>query len=170
MPASLCCHFKKTAFLNTIIHIIFSPFQLFNMKKLLFAFPVLAIMLSLAFCTKSDVQQLTETTNPGAVGDRAPCNIEVYSDNIHAVRFCGTLMNKNVCTSCSSAFAQGTAVVNGNGAVVAVESPLQFSVRTDSPGGSYINLVGPNGPTGFVYIPAGGCHTYSIDAGCNIIP
>lgn len=140
------------------------------MKKIFFALPVLALSLLFTFCNKTDVQETTASPDSGTgVISRAPCTFEVYSDNIHGITFCGTLTNKNTCAGCNSLSESGVEAAVGNGMTVTVNSNV-FYVRTASPGGSWINLVVPGvDQTGFVYIPAGGCLTVTMDDNCNFL-
>lgn len=141
------------------------------MKKIIFALPVLALSLLFTFCNKTDVQETTASPDSGTgVISRAPCTFRVYSDNVHDITFCGTLTNKTNCVGCGVVSANGVETAVGNGMTVTVNSNI-FYVTTSSPGGSWINLVEVNGvdQTGFVYIPAGGCLTVTMDNNCNFL-
>ncbi len=140
------------------------------MKKILFAVPLLFSALLFTYCNKSGIQEeTTDSVTEVPSTARASCNVAVYSDNVQAITLCGTQTNFQTCTLCGTGkTVSGVEVVVGNGQIVTLQSPLSFSISTASAGGSWINLVTSAGQTGFVYIPPGGCHLYTLNDDCSI--
>jgi hypothetical protein len=154
------------------------------MKKAIFLLPALALVGFLAFCTKTDVQNEL-APNPSSVtatdrsdtaagggggGSAANCCFNVFSDNVHNIEFCGTRLNLTGCLDCGTGTGvRGVNVMVGDGSPLCIPANTTFYVRTASPGGSWINLVSQGGGSpGWVYIPAGDCRTFNVDANCNI--
>lgn len=135
------------------------------MKKFFFAFPALALAFFLTQCQKADAPETTVSPDHNTeVTSRAPCTIQVFSDNVQPITFCGTLTNKNTCNGCNSLTSTGEETVFGNGSFVNVNSTT-FSITTASAGGSFLTLI--SGNVKQVFVPAGGCVDVTMDANCN---
>lgn len=142
-----------------------------NMKKVLFALPMLVFTLALVYCTKSNVQEEITLSNPDMAASNRDCTVNMVADNLQDVVFCGIdPTSPQKCTSCTGTQpdSRGTITLNGSGQFTVTNNPITFYVRTNGPGGVWINLSAGNS-TGYVYVPATGCLSFTLDANCNFI-
>ena len=144
------------------------------MKKVLFAVPVLALALLFTFCNKTNVHEEISSAAPNtAVSERGPgtCDVQIFADNVHNIILCGTQTNNQTCTPCGSLTpsAKGVEVVVGNGGTITLPVPLTFSVTTNAPFGIWVRFVTNSDDTGFVFIPATGCQTFTLNDNCEFI-
>ncbi len=146
------------------------------MKKVLFAVPTLALALLFTFCNKTNVQEDALSVNPTAEvtergGGLGTCDVQVFADNVHNIILCGTQTNAQTCIPCGATTpsAKGVEVVVGNGGTITLPAPLTFSVTTNAPFGIWVRFVTANDDTGFVFIPATGCQTFTLNDSCEFI-
>ncbi len=141
------------------------------MKKLVIANCILAIAVIFSFCAKPNLNEELASVgvNPSASDRGGPCVVtNVPPVNVADLTFCGTNTNTTACATCPPGtpavgvefFAAGTPVsfpVNG---------PVTFSVRGSIQ--TSVNLATPVNQTGWIFIQAGGCQKFYVDANCNI--
>ena len=136
------------------------------MRKALFALPVLLMALVFAFCTKSSVKEELSATPETAVSGRANCTVEVFADNLQTLEICGTNSNQDKCTNCAGNSTAGVEYVIGHG-FVTITSPGDFYITNLGANGVWVRLSTGVSSTGWTFIAASGCQTYSLDGTCN---
>ncbi|MBC7776011.1 MAG: hypothetical protein H7246_11300 [Phycisphaerae bacterium] len=141
------------------------------MKKLVFANCILAIAVIFSFCAKPSLnEELKSMGTDLSVSDRGgPCTVtNVPPVNTADLTFCGTNTNATSCAGCPPGTPQTGVEFFAAGTPVSfpVTGPITFSVRGSIQ--TSVNLATPAGQTGWVFIPAGGCQKFHVDANCNI--
>jgi hypothetical protein len=141
------------------------------MKNIVFSIPILALGIFLAYCTKPAAEDTLPAAPVKAVGERAVCKLEVWTDSENTVQLCGTNTNTDDCKNCdATADYTGVELVSGGFGTFDVNSPLKLAVTNLGASPTYIKLDSPTSgsSTGFILYQPGECREFFLDDNCII--